>query len=189
MTTSVRDLQGIIVNSIGKINRKHNLMEQQLNRYMGTCLLWLQEFFNIFPVEKYIAISGPIRPRVVIEKTPITLRVSGIFRSNVRQTIHAIAFTPGATDHYIKNDPVTHLILKTLKPLVKQHLQSNRPQVIIHSFGYGKNHNLNYHTLSSEKIDEGKVQRLENLIRAMEIGYHFPVLPCLHKCPFKKDCY
>ena len=118
-------------------------MEQQLNRYMGTCLLWLQEFFNIFPVEKYIAISGPIRPRVVIEKTPITLRVSGIFRSNVRQTIHAIAFTPGATDHYIKNDPVTHLILKTLKPLVKQHLQSNRPQVIIHSFGYGKNHNLN----------------------------------------------
>ena len=187
--TSARDLQGIIVDAISRINKSDRLLEPQINRYMHLCLLWIREFFEIFPVEKYIAISGPIRPRIKVNKTLIEVRVSGIFRSTKRQTIHAIVFTSGATEHYIRNDPALHLILKVLRPLVKTHQQTERPQVVLHAFGFGKNSNLNYYTYNSNDIDHEKVEMIERLVATMESGHHFPVLPCLYKCPYKKECF
>ena len=140
-------------------------------------------------MEKYIPIYGPTKPRVVVSKTPIEFRVSAVLRSKKTQTLHLILFTPGATKHYMKNDPVSLLAAKAYRPFVKEHLQSKRPQVVVHCFGYGKNNNLNYYTLNSNELNEERVDRLVSLVKAMEIGYHYPVLPCLHKCKFKKDCY
>ena len=184
-----RDLQAIVVDAVTKINRTERLLEPQLKRYMNTTLLWIREFFDIFPVEKYIAISGPIKPRITVSRTPIEVRVSGIFRSEKRQTIHAIVFTSGATEHHMKNDPTLHMVLKILKPLVKKHQQTERPQVVLHAFGFGKNNNVNYYTYNSNDIDQNKIEMVTSLVRTMESGHHFPVLPCLYRCPYKRECF
>lgn len=184
-----RDLQAIVIDAVTKVNRTEKLLEPQLRRYMNVTLLWIREFFDIFPIEKYIVVSGPTKPRVIVSKTPIKVRVSGIFRSQKRQTIHAIVFTSGATEHHIKNDPVLHLVLKILKPLVKKHQQTDRPQVVLHVFGFGKNNNVIYYTYDSNYINETKIKMVESLVKTMEAGHHFPVLPCLYSCPYKKECF
>lgn len=161
-------------------------MEPQITRYLNVCFLWLKEFFSIFDLKNYIPIYGPLKPRVNVGKTPVEFRVSAVLRSKKTQTIHVILFTPGNTKHYVKNDPVAMLAIKTFMPMVKEHKPSNRPQVIAHCFGYGKNDNLNYYTLNSNELKEDRVERL---IYAMELGHDFPVIPCLYKCKFKKECF
>lgn len=185
---SAADLHSVLINSVAQVG-SHNLLEPQINYYMNHCLLWLKEFFSIFNLEKYIPIYGPTKPRVVISKTPVEFRISAVLRSKKTQTLHLLLFTPGATKHYMKNDPVALLAINTYKELVKVHEQSKRPQVIVHSFGYGKNNNLNYYTTNSNQFDAQKLDKLTRLIQSMELGLHYPVLPCLHKCKFKKDCY
>lgn len=185
---SASDLQGILVNSISQVTSK-DLLEPQINYYMNHCFLWLKEFFSIFNLEKYIPIYGPTKPRITLGKTPVEFRVSAVLRSKKTQTLHVLLFTPGATKHYMKNDPIALLAIRAYQNLVKEHKQSKRPQVIVHCFGYGKNDNLNYYTVNSNQFDQNKINKLTYLINAMEIGLHYPVLPCLHKCKFKKDCY
>lgn len=184
---SASDLQGILVNSIGQVG-SHDLLEPQVNHYLNIGLIWLKEFFSIINLENYIPIYGPTKPRTKISKTPIEFKVSAVLRSKKSQTLHLLIFTPGATKHYMKNDPVPLLAINAYKHLVKTH-QSNRPQVIAHCFGYGKNNNLNYYTVDSNEFDETKLERITSLVKGMEAGFHYPVLPCFHKCKFKKECY
>lgn len=178
----------MLIRSISQIDSR-GLLEPQISAYLNSCFLWLKEFFSIFNLENYIPIYGPTKPRVKVSRTPVEFRVSAVLRSKKTQTLHLLLFTPGATKHYMKNDPVALLAIDAYKDLVKQHQQSKRPQVIVHCFGYGKNNNLNYYTIDSNEFDESKLDRVTSLVRGMEVGYHYPVLPCLHKCKFKKDCY
>jgi len=165
------------------------MLTPQLTQYMHSCILWLREFFKILPFDKYEPVLGPIRPRVIISKTPIELYISGIFRSKKNQTVHAVCFGAHAGEHSLLNDPCAIMKLKLLEPFVKKHVQSSRPQVVLHIFGFGKNNNLQYHSCSTNEIGKESYLMVEGLIKTMEMGHHFPVIPCHHKCPYKKDCF
>jgi len=183
------DLQSTILFSLKEINKNHNLLEPQIDKNMNLAILWLKDFFNIFPLSKYITILGPIEPVVKINKTPIKLHISGLFRSKERQTIHAITFSPYGNKHSILNDPSNILKIKMLQPFVQKHLQTNRSQVILHIFSFTKNGNLEYHSIDSNDVTTNKFETIKSLVKAIESDYRYPVIPCNHSCPFKKDCY
>jgi len=183
------DLHSCLLSAIAKENQSENLIEAQMKKYMNKSVIWLQNFNKIFPFDKYEPITARIEPRAIISKTPIDVEISGIFRSLKNKTLHAITFASYSGRHSALNDPSTVLKLKLLQPYVKKHIQSNRPQVLLHIFGYGKNHNIKYYSFSSNEIKESAIERIKDMVKLMEYGYHFPVTPCMHKCPFKQNCY
>jgi len=185
----LRDLHSTLLSAITDENKTEQLLEPQLNRYMHTCLLWLKEFFNIFSFNTYIPVYGPLKPKIKISKTPMQLDISGVYRSKKNQTLHIITFATYNSEHSMINDPTLHLKLNIIKPLVKEHTSSGRPQAVIHSFGYGKNDNLNYYSLQSDKADNNFIKMIELLVKQIEDGYHFPVIPCNHRCKYKSVCF
>ena len=184
-----KDIQSALLDAIAELNQKENLLEPQINNYLNTCILWLKEFFELFPLTTYEPVLGRITPRISVEKTPIELDISGIFRSKNTQTIHAITFAPLASKHSILNDPCSILKIILLEPFVKKHIQTNRPQVILHTFGYGKNDNMLYYSLSSNEVTKRHRHMVKSIVKGINSGNHFPVLPCLFSCPYKKKCY
>jgi len=183
------DVQASLIASITKYAQEDSLMEPQIERYLSACMLWLEEFFNLFTFSTYIPVFGPIKPIQKVSNTPVQLHISGLYRSTNNKTIHAISFSPYKTKHAILNDPVMALKIKLLAPFVQEHFPSKRPKVVLHNFYYGKNHNLGYVSISSNDFDNKRYVMIENIIKNMEAGHHFPVLPCLYSCKYKKVCF
>ncbi|MBM08034.1 MAG: hypothetical protein CMF69_00420 [Magnetovibrio sp.] len=189
LNNPLRNMQSALITSLAEVNQTENLIEPQLNHYLNSCILWLKEFFDIFPLSRYEPVLGRIQPSISIEKIPVELDISGVFRSKESQTIHAITFSPLASKHSILNDPCSIMKILMLKPFVKEHVQTGRPQSRLHIFAYGKNDNLEYYSLSSNDITKGHLSMVGSVIRGMSDGHHYPVVPCLYSCPFKKNCF
>jgi hypothetical protein len=150
--------------------------------------LLLSELFQVFDFKQYIPIYGPFEYRTRVAKTPITLRVSGLYRSNRNQTLHIVCFTPYENQHGALNDPTTQLKLQTLKRVVKPHA-SRRPQAKLHIFGATPHKSLLYTSQDSGDINTTTLQQLTGLVRNIERGNHFPLVPCPYPCKFKRQCY
>ena len=162
-------------------------LEQQVQQMVRRSIIWLNDVLNMFPPDKYIPIYGPFQYRIRIGKTPIQLHVSALYRSIRNQTLHIVCLTPYKTRHAALNDPTIHLKLQTLKRVVKQH-NSGRAQAKVHLFGLGAESNLLYFSLDTESVDKQQLALVEGLVSVMESGIHYPVVPCLAACPFKKKC-
>lgn len=184
----LKQVHDALIKAVSTHGQKSNLMEPQLEKYLNSCLLWLQDFFEIFPFSTYIPVFGPIEPLINVDKTSIRLHFSGLYRSENNGTIHALSFSPYKKNHSIVNDPISILKIKLLKPFVKKHFPTNRPQVKLHTFYYGKNHNMGYVSLDSNSITDSTFNRVESQIINMQNSFHYPVIPCLYSCKYKKIC-
>lgn len=185
----LKDIEACLLASISEVNQEEQIISSQLSHYMNACMWWLKEFFDIFSFEKYEPVYGPFTPKIRVSKTAIQLHVSGLFRSKKNQTIHAVVFSSHAGKHSVLNDPTMILNLKLLEPFVKKHVQSGRPNVVLHIFAFGKNNNLQYYTCNSNDLSKSQFTMVESLVKQMEAGHHYPVVPCLHRCPFKEKCF
>lgn len=181
------DLQDIVMKSITSNNDKEMLLEPQINKYLTSGILWVKTFMDLFPPDLYMPVYGPFTTRVKIGKTPIDLEISAICRSKKYQTLHAITFCPFTTKHAILNDIPTYMKLKLLKPLVKKH-HSGRPQAMVHILSYTKSHDLDHHYLTSNDLNKGYNKMVTDVIERMEVGYHFPIIPCNFACRYKATC-
>ena len=182
------DVHTSMLASVAKYAQQEALMEPQIERHLSACMLWLNEFFNLFDFSTYIPVFGPIKPIIKVSNTPVKLDISGIYRSINNQTIHAISFSPYRNKHAIMNDPSLILKMKLLSPFVKEHFPTKRAKIKLHVFYYGKSHNLGYVTVTSKDIDENRYIMIENILRNMESGHNYPVIPCMYSCKYKKVC-
>ena len=180
------DIQSCLLKAITECNADENLLSPQLTKYMHSCLLWLREFFELFPLKNYEPVLGKIQPIVKIAKTPIKLEFSGIFRSKKYRTVHGVTFSPFGSEHSMMNDPSIPLKLKVLESICCR--RGSREKAVLHVFAIGKNDNLNYHSISSDKLNPRSIRSLESIIMGMEREVYFPVIPCHHSCPFKTTC-
>ena len=156
---------------------------------MNNSVLWLKDLFDVFPISNYEPIYGPIEPTVVINKTPLRVHVSGLFRSLKNKTIHAVLFTPYNKKHSVLNDPIAPVLINILKPFVKKHLQSMRPQVILHVFGIGNSNELLYQKLTSNNTNKTTMNLIKTLVSSIEEDRHYPIVPCPFSCEFKTNCF
>ena len=182
------EMQGALIKALSLHAQKSDLMEPQIERYLSSCMLWLKDFFDLFSFSTYVPIFGPIEPVIKVNDTAIKLHFSGLYRTPKNGTIHALAFSPYKTEHSISNDPVSLLMIRLLQPFVKKHFPTNRPQVKLHTFYYGKNHNLGYVSLDSNSIQEETFLNVENILQNLEREISYPIIPCLYSCKYKKIC-
>ncbi len=175
-----------ILHAIKATGAAKTLMEGQVQDLVRNTTLYLHEMFKFFSLDTYIPVTGPLPYILKVGRTPIELKLSGTFKTAQNQTLHAVCFTPFTTAHAAAADPVTHLKLQSLKQLVKPHYK--RAQARLHLFGISKRNQLVYSSLSSDESNLSAIKQIEQVIKIMESGYHYPLTPCLFSCPFKETC-
>ena len=163
-------------------------MDAQARDLVNKCILWTNDFFALFPFSTYIPVYGPLEYTVKVSRTPVRLHISGVYRTTRNQTLHVVVFSPYTDLHSMINDPTIHLKLQTLKRFVAPH-SSKRAQCKVHIFGMQKNNEQLYHSLDTSEANLDVLPRIEQLVKLMESGYHYPVVPCKHQCPYKKQCH
>lgn len=162
----------------------NDYLSQQVQKMQRETTLWLDSFLKIFKEDMYFPVTGPLPYRVVCSKTPIELRMSGIMRTAKNKTLHVISFSPHNDVHSQINDPITHLKLHALKSFVPK---AKRPQAMLHMLWSTKQGELGYNNIDSNQLSPEYLQMIESKIQEIENGRHFPVLPCLYDCKFKKS--
>ena len=184
----LRDLQFAVVRAAGMSGQTQKLMDGQIDRIMNSSVIWMNEFFNLFPFSTYQPVYGPADIRVKVSKTPVTLNVSGFYRSRRNATMHVVTFSPYASDHSVKNDPINLLKLKVLEPYVAKHW-SGRPNVKLHIFNFGKENNFNYFSLDSNFPKALSFKRIKAAVENIESSNFYPIVPCPHFCKYKSTCF
>lgn len=184
----LQDLHASVVRSTGQNCQTEKLMEAQVERLMNSSVIWMNEFFNLFPFSTYQPVYGPVDVKVKVSKTPIILNVSGFYRSRRNATMHVVTFSPYASDHSVKNDPVNLLKLKVLEPYVAKHW-SGRPNVKLHIFNFGKENNFNYFSLDSNFPKALSFKRIKSAVENIESSNFYPIVPCPHFCKYKNVCF
>ena len=69
----LKDIEAALLDSLAEVNQKDSMLTPQITKYMHACLLWLKEFFEVIPFDKYEPVFGPIRPKIKVSNTPIEL--------------------------------------------------------------------------------------------------------------------
>lgn len=178
----------VISQIVARVTKQEQLTESQQEALVKQTVLLVDEFFRLFPGDKYTVVSPALPLRVLVSKTPVNLQVSGVLRSAKNQTLHIIDFSPYQTEHALNTDPVAILKVHLLKDVVREEYMSRRPQAMIHMFGLTKQGNLTYSTVDSNETNQGRVARVEGLVKQIEQGFQYPLTPCPHACPFKSKC-
>lgn len=182
-------MQKHIIRGCRELDFHNQYLEDQVRDFKHRTTLVLTNIFEIFSFQTYIPVFGPFQYQVKVHKTPVTLELSGIYRTTKNQTLHLVTFSPYQLSHAITNDPTTQLKIQTLRHMVKEHA-SGRPQTKLHIFGVTATDNqLLYHSKNSEELAPSTLYQTEQLVKQLETGVHYPLVPCPHHCPFKQKCY
>ena len=170
-----------------KSQLKELYLAGQEQKFTNQTVLWLDEFLTLFDPNVYYPVTGPLPWRSNVNKTPIDLHISGIFRTKKNQTLHVLSFTPFKNKHAQVNDPVLHLKVKALQEFVKKN--PNRPQTIIHSLWATSTGSLGIDSIDSTKINTAYIKVIEQRVKQAERAEYIPLVPCPHTCPFKNKCF
>jgi len=181
-------MQKYIYRSMKELKVQENLLDSQVQTLHRKATLILSEIFLSFSLDQYLPVYGPFEYNTKVNKTPVTLKVSGLYRSKKNQTLHIVCFTPYTHTHAALNDPVMQLKLQTLKHVVKPH-GSGRPQAKLHIFGLNSKSNLFYTSQDSRDINKTTLHQVTQLVTQIETGNHFPLVPCPYMCKYKQNCY
>lgn len=150
-------------------------------------LLGVHETMQLFKPDLYPTISGPSTFRIRVSQTPIDLHLGGIVRTRRAQTPHLICFTPYPNQNDCLNDPVVHLKLHALKNLIPRHMHRTS-NAVIHMLSIGANATIKHRVLSEHEISDHHVRMVHQVVRSIEEGIHYPIIPCHYTCQFKTIC-
>lgn len=169
-----------------ELKLKDTFLESQVKEMEAHVGIALGEVFNAFSAHKFLPVFGPAPWKVKISKSVIQLETSGILRSSDK-TLHFIEFSPFQTIHGFRNDPILHLKIDSVRGFCSTIFKEKK--IVIHAFGLNEKYKLLYNKVETATTSQIPLQRIERQIKAMEIGYDSPVLPCAFQCPFKHQCF
>jgi len=185
----MKDLQYAVLRSVAPIGQNEALLEPQIQKMISTSYIWLNDFFELFPLSTYFPVHGPCTLTVKISKTPIKLNISGLFRTKRNATMHAVTFCPYTSRHSVFNDPVNLLKVKVLEPYIKRHIASNRPNVNLHIFGLTAEGKLVHNSIDSNFSQKSTYRSILQTVKNIEEDNCYPVIPCPWSCQYKTACF
>jgi hypothetical protein len=166
---------------------KDLLQDAEVDQLLRNSTYALNEIWKVLNPKELMPISGPLDYKMKVSKTPVQLRISGVLRKQKTKELIVPVFMPVALSHSVLNDPVLHLKLDLIRQFGTAH--HKRPTASAYAFAVQSNGEVIFHLLKDTEQSKQRLKMIELQIKAMEIGYHYPVLPCLHTCPFKQRCF
>lgn len=148
-------------------------------------LLAINEIYKVLPLDKYIPVYSRHNVSVKVSKTLIQLEIPAMFKrsSNI---IHYIDFINSNKNHTVEWDMPTYLKLFYLDKKYQKEQKST--YVRAHLFNFSKESKVYYKIIESTDLTKKHKERLNNLIKTYEAGYHYPIPNCSASCPFREKC-
>ena len=185
----LKDIHSLFLRCIIQENSMEGLLENQLKAFTVQGTLWLNKFFAILPLGLYFPVLGRITPVHIVSKTPVRLDISAVLRSTKNQTLHLLSFSPYYDVDNMEKDPINIWKLYSLQDFVGLHPRSGRPQTKLHLLTFNTQNNLKYTSLDSNDLTEKRIAFSKSVIKSMESGFSYPLLPCPYpRCSYRNIC-
>ncbi len=157
------------------------------------------ELFRLLRPNVYIPVFGPFNYQVKVSNSILDLQVSSLCATPTHvpelklrtRTYHAVAFSPMQGYRNMENDIVARIQALTLANANPLKLQSTSARIRLHLIGTSAStSDLQYTYLDIKDNQDRKAwaASMENVVRAYESKYHYPLVPCPHACVFKERC-
>ena len=182
-----KDFAGTLRRIFSLLKIKDQMSDGEADKLFRSAVYALDRILESLRNLELVGISGPFEQRLQISKTPINLRFSGLMRKQKTQELIIPVFMPSLGDHAVLNDPALQLKINQIKRFGKTH--NKRPTVSAYVYTIKQDGTVGFYYLSDKEQDPTRIQMIENQIKAMEIGYHYPIIPCQYSCPFKSKCF
>lgn len=173
------------------------LKEQHTNAEIEECrraaAIAVDEIVNILVPRLYMPVFGTFSYPVKISESVLNLRLSSILTTTNHtvkaRTLHAVTFSPYTSPADMQNDLVQTIKSTTLAMAnpIKHAIASN--DITLHVFSLGTTKHLHYVPIEcSPTAAQSWASYIEQPIKLLESGYHYPVVPCNFSCQFKSTC-
>lgn len=168
-----------------------NKDKNQIREIHDRTTMYLYSYLKIFRPKVWVPVTGPYVWRIKVSKTPVDVSVSGIISNKQDQRIQCVYFSPYYEPHSKLNDPVIHLILDTYSRAATTSVRYKRPNAQVHIIYFSKSDwDIKHNVVTSNELSKSSLQQVIRMVKGMEGGYHFPLVPCRYtNCPFRSDCY
>jgi hypothetical protein len=156
--------------------------------------LYMHELYTILRPKIYMPSFGPFEYRVNISKSVVKLNAASLLATSDHheggRVYHAVTFSPYSSARDMTNDAVQRIKLLTLSMSNPFKTIKDKPRVKLHIFSSSGTKDLNYASLEYNPSTDNKLwaSYVEQPIKLIESDYHYPLVPCIHKCPYKNIC-
>jgi hypothetical protein len=157
--------------------------------------IYMQEMYTLLRPRIYIPLFGPFEYNVNISKSLARLSVASILGTNDvhhgdGRVYHVVTFSPFSNQRDMTNDLVQRIKLLTLSMSNPFKTLKDKPRVKLHIFSSSGTKDVNYASIDYVPSLDKKLwtNYVEQPIKLLESGYHYPVVPCTYKCPYRAAC-
>jgi len=192
MRKEVHNYQSLIAQAVAKATiqlefNKH-LKPNEVDNLQASATYWLGDFCREFPPELYAVVAARLPWRLPFKDRFIESAYSGVLQSVENKAYSALYYPPWEDNHARINDPLIPLLAENIrKPLYPEATRFRNVKLFV--IGVKEIHGFYYTSFDSNAINKDHLATVGSLIDGMDSGLNYPVLPCLHKCEFKKTCF
>lgn len=195
----IQSVNQIVGRVIHQYSKKQKIPIDTCIPFSNHLVLMCGDILRLFPANHYIPIFGPFLYNFVVGASTVQLQVVGILKSNHANTLHFISFYPVARKHTLMNDPINFMKAMAFQDLRTSILPATYhgngtllQEVVCHNIAI---HNsvsdcLVHHYITDNELHDYDVENYETLLKAIEIGYRQPSLPCPYsECQLRSTCF
>lgn len=168
-----------------RIDDKYSPYEVQ--EILRACTYALNSIWKILDPNEYYPIIGALSHRMKISKTPLDLHICGLLRRKRNKELILPFFTPYHSFHSAETDPILHLQVQLISQIgVKHWARPTATAIMLYIADSGE---LTTFEITDTSYNGSQLTAIESMMKALESGYHYPITPCLNRCPFKLNCF
>mgnify|MGYP001578198891 CR=1 FL=1 len=168
-------------------NLEARFSDTECNEILRACTKALHGVWRELDPEVYFPVAPALDYRFKVSCTPIDIHLSGLLRRKQNKELVIPLFTPYASNHSAENDPILHMQLNLVKQFGTKHWQ--RPTVTAKTMYISDSGDLQVCNIGDTSYNGDEFRMIEQVVKCLESGYHFPIVPCTGRCPFKLNCF
>ena len=184
-----RNISSFYIPNVVKASKALELKNKSLQEeWTRKGIVFLGDFFNRFPLDKYKIVAGPTEVRAKISKSILKFSIDGIVRAT-ENSIHYYYYSMFDNDMDRRNDATLLGVAQTLKMYSKKYFKVIYGAFHIISADLKTGCMEQNKVITQFNITRREANNLEMLIRQMEQKYSLPANPCPDKlCSARHVC-
>jgi len=157
-------------------------LPQQINKKINNYTLMLNSLFKVLNLQNKIPVFGPTIHYHSYRSVNMQIKNKALYRS-LNGTYIAYYLSPYGTEFSAKNDPIPHIIYKSLNNFIYETFRESKELII--RVLYLENNEFSY--IDVGECSQNAIKLLNNTLSTIKEN-ETPIYSCKYKCKFKRMC-
>lgn len=180
------------------INANTKLVEKQLRTRVNNstvaaeeikrhAIFAVQRLFETLPLQHYIPVFGRFEYPVKVADSVVHVGCAALLLSKEKKRLHAVSFSPYSSPFDMKNDLVQ--VIKSMTLANATPVPHREQRAYLHLANIGTTGQIHYTFIEcTDSTVKESADHIQQPIKLIEAGYHYPVVPCAYECEFRSQC-